>query len=402
MLWGQRHYLYSPHKNHHCKLEKKDLVTLIKRVLSGASTKEDEDLLDNHFNESFHAQGWNEEKWGNKKDLEFRIKTKIKAHVSGAEQIGEKSVLRKYLPYAAAILFFLLMGDVVWNTLNNSWPIEMDLIANEEFLEPGEDRALLELSGGEVIDLENLTVGELCVREGFSVRKTEDGVVEYVHSTVGKPQGAEVQWNTLRTPLGGRYHIVLADGTKVWMNAGSSLTFPEQFVGNQRLVKAVGEMYFEVSHNKDRPFIVSSNGTDIRVLGTAFNLSAYQEMSHHSVSLVEGAVELITDNKSVKLSPGEKGVVNRGTIDISPFDIESELAWKNDYFIFKNQNIKKIMKTLSRWYDADVLYVGEDWENLNFTIRISRRKDIQEILSLIELTQSVNFQIEGRRIIVNK
>ena len=384
-------------------MEKKDLITLIERVLSGASTKEDEDKLDTHFKDSFHAQEWNENKWGSKDDLEHRMYKRVKEHVS--LEIGKqksKFIFRKYLPYAAALLLFSLIGGLIWNVSKDARLEDIELVAGEDFLKPGEDRALLELSGGEVIDLENLSVDELYVQEGFSVRKTESGIVEYIHSTVGKSKGVDIKWNTMRTPQGGKYQIVLADGTKVWMNAGSSLTFPEQFVGNQRVVKAVGEMYFEVSHNKEKPFIVSSNGTDIRVLGTSFNLSAYQDMGQHSVSLVEGAVELITDTKSVRLSPGQKGVINREMIDVSPFDIESELAWKDNYFVFKDRNIKEIMATLARWYDADIEYDGVGWEQVNFTVRISRREELKEILSIIELTNAVKFQIKGRRVVVSK
>lgn len=383
-------------------MEKKDLVTLIKRVLSGASTRYDEDQLDTHFNESFHSKEWNENKWGNKKDLEVRIKTKIKAHVSGVGKMGKKSILRKCIPYAAAVLFFLLTGSLIWNTLNNSQLIDMEMIVSEEYLKPGKDRALLELSDGEVVDLESMVVGEVYVKEGISVRKTESGVLEYVYDSNENLKGAETKRNTLRTPLGGKYHIVLADGTRVWMNAGSSLSFPNQFIGKERVVEAVGEMYFEVSHNEEKPFIVRSNGIDVKVLGTAFNLSVYEDKDEHSVALVEGAVELVTKTDSKKLLPGQKGLVYALGMDVVGFDKEAELAWKDNYFVFKNQNIKDIMISLARWYDAEIVYEGIDWENVNFTIRMSRREELKEILSIIELTKSVKFRIEGRRVMISK
>lgn len=383
-------------------MEKKDIITLIRRIISGTSVKGEEDVVNTHFNESFHKQEWNDMKWGSKEDVEHRISERVKEQIALSRKPYVKSVFRRYLPYAAAFFLFSILGGLIWNVSREDDHQGLTHVSDALMLKPGEDRALLELSGGEIIDLENLTVGEVYVKEGFSVRKTESGVLEYVHNTSDRVEVVENKWNTLRTPLGGKYHIVLADGTKVWMNAGSSLSFPEQFAGNQRVVKATGEIYFEVSHDETKPFIVSSNGVDIKVLGTAFNLSAYQDVNQHSVSLVTGSVELVTKKGITKLIPGQKGIVSELGVQIGAFDVESELAWKDNYFVFKDRNIKEIMAALARWYDAEIEYNGLGWDDVNFTIRISRREDIKEILSIIELTKSVKFQIKGRRVVVSK
>jgi ferric-dicitrate binding protein FerR (iron transport regulator) len=139
---------------------------------------------------------------------------------------------------------------------------------------------------------------------------------------------------------------------------------------------------------------------DIQVLGTSFNVSTYEDNMYPMVSLIEGAVQVKTGTAISKLTPGQRASIDNDQIHVGLFDIESEIAWKNDYFLFKNKNIKEIMSDLARWYGAEVEYQGENWADKNYTIRISRRENIEEILSIIELTESVKFKIKGRRIIV--
>lgn len=375
-------------------------------MLSGSSTQEEESQVDQHFYDSFYEEGWDEKKLGDKKDVERRILSRVYEHVSKRHvSRSEHSSFLKYWKYAAVLALFVCIGIIGQQYVYNSSPSESTDPVHE-VLQPGSDMASLELSDGTVLNLADLQVGEQYVNAGFLLEKTEEGNLKYLYARGGETSDKENKWSTLKTPLGGRYQISLADGTKVWLNAGSSLTFPESFPGNKRVVEASGEMYFEVSHNKTKPFIVQVQGMDIHVLGTSFNLSAYEDnvttSSGASVALVEGSIQIKTSNQhSSVLYPGQKGTVNQKGIEITAFDKESEVAWKDDYFIFKDKNIKEIMASLGRWYNAEVEFLGEGWADKNFTIRMSRREGIDEILSLIELTKSVKFKIVGRRVIVS-
>ncbi|ULT24277.1 FecR domain-containing protein [Sphingobacterium sp. E70] len=206
----------------------------------------------------------------------------------------------------------------------------------------------------------------------------------------------------LSNPKGGKYQINLEDGTKVWLNAESSLIFPEHFAADRRLVQVKGEAYFEVAESKHKPFIVAGNGFGIRVLGTKFNVSDRDNLHLAKVALLQGSVSLTSKAGHTMLKPGERAKISASGVQIDQFDAESEIAWKNNYFIYKDENIKTIMADVAQWYDAEVIFEGKDWDDVNLKMKVSRRENIEEILSLLELTKSVKFKIVERRIYVTK
>ncbi|WP_270087812.1 FecR family protein [Sphingobacterium sp. SYP-B4668] len=382
-------------------MNNQDIITKIKRILSGRSTKEEEDQVNDHFYQSFQSQEWDEMDMGSKKDLESRIISQVTEHISPRYKTNY-SVFNRHniFRYAAAILILLGIGFLFYPRSIENSPITATVTPSQ--LIPGRDIASLELSDGTVIPLTDLAPDKQYQNAGVTIRKNSDGNLTYIYDQQSDTDGSTDKWNTLRTPKGGKYQIELADGTKVWLNAGSSLTFPERFATHNRLVKASGEVYFEVSHDKTRPFIVNSNDMEILVLGTSFNLSNYDDNPQGvSVALLEGAVKYKTATSQSTLRPGQKVNLKAGKVEKTLFDIESEIAWKNDYFIFKDQNIKQIMNALSRWYNAEIEYEGNAWEDKNFTIRVSRRQEIADILEMLELTHSIKFKIIGRRIIVS-
>lgn len=383
-------------------MNKKYIISLIQKILSGSSSKEEEKEVNSTLYNSFISEKWDEDELGNKKEVQNRLEERVgKAIKEDGKllnpQISNWVILFRVAAVITVFSFVVFFGWSYWQQ-----KMQMDQLANN-ILKPGSDKAFLELNDGTVLSLEDMKVGDQYKNDYFLVKKTADGNLEYVHSENKSRRKSGDGWNTLKTPLGGKYQIVLADGTKAWLNAGSSLTFPESFSGKERLVKAKGEIYFEVSPDKTKPFIVNTNDLDIRVLGTSFIVSTYKEdYLYPSVSLIEGKVELSVDGHASNLVPGQKAIVRKQGLEIQPFDEESEVAWKNDYFIFKDRNIKEIMSSLGRWYDADIEYQGDDWIDKKFTVRISRRQDIREILSLIELTGSIEFKIVGRRVIVSR
>ncbi|ERJ59896.1 FecR family protein [Sphingobacterium paucimobilis] len=370
-------------------MKRKPLLHYIKNVLRNENTPEEEDIVNQHFFEAFDSQEWDETRLGNKEERKSNILAGVESKMGARKTINFKVVVR----YAAAVAIVGFLGFWGWSFFDNKEQISLP----KDVLTPGGDVAVLELGDGTRFDLTGLTEGEAYEKSGVIISRNAEGELEYAYQAMDEEQ-ATAEWNTLTTPMGGKYSIVLADGTKAWLNAGSTLTFPSAFQNGKRIVKAQGEVYFEVSKDENKPFIVQAKGFDIQVLGTSFNLSAYDDIA--SVALIEGSVEIKTPSVNSKIKPGQKAKIHPGDIAISPFDIETEIAWKDNYFIFKDRNIKEIMASLARWYNAEIDYVGRDWEDKNYTIRMSRNQDIKDVLSIIELTKSVKFKIEERRITV--
>lgn len=384
-------------------MEKNKLYNIIKKILIGAANKEEEESINQHFSKHFNSTEWEEQSLGNKEKMQQKILTQVEQKII-YEKPTYKNIYYKYYAIAASLVFIITASILIYINSNNKMTLKTDFQTSS--LKPGTDKASLELADGRIINLEDLKVGKLHQEASFSIEKSEEGTINYNYQSSTKiKENVPIKWNTLRTPFGGKYHIVLADGTKVWMNAGSSLTFPEHFSQKERTVHAFGEVFFDVFHDKSAPFIVHTEGVEIQVLGTSFNLSNYTKFDNQtstSIALLEGAVQLKSEKKTTKLTPGNKATIINNTLNITPFDQESEMAWKNNQFIFKDKNIKEIMEHLSRWYNVKVEYLGEDWQNKNFTIRMSRRDDLEEILSIIEKTQSIKFQTKERRIIISQ
>jgi transmembrane sensor len=230
----------------------------------------------------------------------------------------------------------------------------------------------------------------------------------YTISSVSNETNKAKDYNTIETPNGGQYQVTLPDGSKVWLNAASSLKFPPSFsrLVNRRVELLRGEAYFEIAKDKNHPFIVKSNGQEVKVLGTHFNINSYSDEQSTKTTLLEGSVkiEIVSGSrpkKGVVIRPGQQSILSGERIRIVDADIESDLAWKNQEFVFKGENIQSIMRKLSRWYDIEVNYNG-DCSHLSFYGVLSRSKNISSVLKLMENAGNVKFKIEGKKITVNK
>ena len=264
---------------------------------------------------------------------------------------------------------------------------------------PGFNKATLTLADGSNIDLNAARSGPLSKQGGVLVDKAGNGKLVYDANSANGDKGAALN-NILTTPRGGQYQLVLSDGTKVWLNAASSLKFPAIFTGKERNVELVGEAYFEVAKNKNMPFRVSTGKLNIEVLGTHFNVSAYQDDDAIKTTLLEGSVKLTTANSQALLKPGEQATLGQQQrINIQSINTDEAVAWKNGYFVFNNENIQCIMKKISRWYDVEVVYSGKVDEN-DFGGTVSRFDSVNEVLRSLELTGTVHFKLDGRRITV--
>lgn len=271
-------------------------------------------------------------------------------------------------------------------------------------LPPGGNKATLTLANGQEINLSDAANGDLVKQQGISITKAADGQLVYHVSDKDNAHTGQPEYNTITTPKGGQYQIVLPDGSKVWLNAASYLKFPSTFARLvNRKVELSGEAYFEVAKDKAHPFIVESNKQTVEVLGTHFNISSYPDEQLIKTTLLEGSVSVNKSGtkESALLKPGEQLQLSSNNMEIVAVDVQSEVAWKNGYFKFKDDRIEDIMQQLSRWYNIEVKYEGATTEEL-YSGRISRFKNISQVLNMIEDAQSVHFKIEGRRITVTK
>lgn len=314
---------------------------------------------------------------------------KIRASLPDLVQAKRIPLFPRFIA-AASILIAIAAGGYYWIANQSS----NDLITSTKNIHPGTNLATLTLANGQIIQLNSAKVGSLSTEGNTIIKKAEDGTIIYnIRST--EPEG-KIGINTISTPKGGQYKIILADGTSVWLNADSYLRFPSSFTGNQRRVELSGEAYFEVTKDQKKPFIVASKTQTVEVLGTHFDISCYPEEALSRTTLLEGSVKL---NDKVILKPGEQSRIRGNEVSVVPVDVTNAVAWTEGKFSFENENIKDIMRVISRWYDVEIFYQGEITHQ-EFSGSVSRSDNIAKVLDLLESTNTVHFKAQGRRIIV--
>jgi transmembrane sensor len=308
---------------------------------------------------------------------------------------------------AASVL--LLLGVFAIYRFQNNKPSKTAQLASVTILKndvaPGGNKATLTLANGTTIILDNAHSGALATQGNTQVLKLNDGQLQYKESSEVSPSGGDLEgaFNTISTPRGGQYQLTLSDGTKVWLNAASSLRYPATFTGKDRQVELNGEAYFEVAHNAAMPFKVNVAGKEeVEVLGTHFNINSYSDEPAVKTTLLEGSVKVSKGLASIFIKPGEQAVVsdNNGNITLKQnVDIDEIVAWKNEKFVFQDLDLKSIMRQVARWYDIDVSYTG-NISNKEYVGVISRDVNITEILKMLETASNIKFEIAGRKVIV--
>lgn len=302
---------------------------------------------------------------------------------------------------AAAVVAFMVMGYWFW-TQQKTDTIENRpaLVAKKDIVAPQSVKAVITLADGSKVYLDSAGNGLIAEENNVKVTRNENGEVMY-SGAVPASQSA-LTYNTLSNPRGSKViNLVLADGTKVWLNAESSLKYPVAFAGSERKVEITGEAYFEVAHNASMPFIVSKGETSVRVLGTHFNVNAYDDEDALRVTLLQGSVRVIAANGAVNLKPGEQAAFIPGpskiTVDHAP-DLDKIMAWKDGWFEFTNTDLGAIMRQISRWYDLDISWQTKPSEE-KFAGRISRDLPLSNVLTLLE-NSGVHFKRDGNKLIV--
>jgi len=298
----------------------------------------------------------------------------------------------KRIAAAASILLFVSIGLYFYLHTKNNTIENIRFVQND--IAPGSNKAILTLADGKQIILNDAHNGQLANESNTLINKTADGHVAYKNAAEGK---TAMVYNTLSTPRGGQYTLTLADGTRVLLNAASSITYPTSFLGNDRKVILTGEAYFEVAHNAAKPFRVTSQGQTVEVLGTHFNINAYSDESYIRTTLIEGSVKVSSGSSQEIIKPGQQAVLMQQSLKVNNADIEETIAWTNGYFRFNDAKIESVMRIISRWYDIDVAYEGKVTDE-GFYGKISRYKNISQVLKMLEKTKTVHFKIEGRRV----
>lgn len=376
-------------------LEKQYFTDLLKKYRTGQATEEEINFLIAYYNVFEINDDIVDE--SNEKDF-LSVKTKLKSNID--KQIGfkDKNHLKSvWLRYAAAAV--ILIGITVGGYALLKNKTEKQLAGVIQDVAPGSNKAILTLANGQRIILDDNGKGEIAKQPGISITKTADGQIVYQITNPNTNSGAKAVQNTFSTPKGGQYNIILPDGTKVFLNAASTLTYLSYFSGSERLVSLTGEAYFEVAKNNAMPFRVRSNNQTVEVLGTHFNVNAYTDEHSTKTTLLEGSVKVLNGTSSITIAPGQQAIVTGSTITHQDVDTGEETAWKNGVFAFENADLKSVMRQISRWYDVEVVY-EDSLPSDKFYGEISRNSKLSEVFKILELN-NFKFKINGKTVTVS-
>lgn len=374
---------------------------LVHKLFEGTITPEEKEELENWYRETPDSSVIISSSLAKDEDELRRLllqKTREKAGIDETKTGNRRGFVR-----VAAAVIFVLMGTAgyFWIKNNTTAPLDDDnkivTSAREDEILPGGNKAILTLSDGRKIVLDSLREGEISQEGDIIVLKLQDGTIAYDGD---QSTSKNVEYNTITTPRGGQYQIVLSDGTKVWLNAQSSLKYPTSFNGNERKIELKGEGYFEVAHRDNQPFVVSVNGMEVKVLGTHFNINGYGDDNKTVTTLVEGKVELNAEGNTTIMRPGDQATLNdHGDVQVQKVDVETAVAWKDGYFDFQGKRLHEVMRQIARWYDVEIVYKGQQ-PDIKFGGKMERALTLDAVLQILELSK-VKFKVEkGRKLIV--
>lgn len=371
-------------------MTEKDIQQLISRYQTGRADFQERLMLENWYARESHRQMQHPEM-----EDYARIQREMWSNLSGSMPVKRKTKrLWPVMAVAAAVLATIILGIVFLPLSRFSDKVQdTGLYVND--VSPGRYGATLSFSNGKVIALS----------EGRKSIVVDQKSLTYGDGTVLAESGTAALDKTLTltasTANGQTYQLMLPDGTKVWLNAASSLKFPLLFSAKQRSVELVGEAYFQVARNTAQPFVVKSNLQEIKVLGTHFNVTAYPNEALSKTTLVEGSVQVLGNaGQQVRLEPGQQSILNASSMRIAKADTDNEIAWVKGDFVFKASTLEDIMQEVSRWYDVEINYAPGVDRHMVLGGIVSRSKNISAVLKMIELTKLVRFKVEGKTITV--
>ncbi len=377
-------------------MEEQEFIHLAERIADGIATDE-EIALYKQYCTSFAQKepGWNTE-WGDKEAVGKALRMWIISTLFGTPK---RLVYRLHplIRVAASVVLTMGLGFAIWKGYRRLEPerpaAQQTMVVKD--IAPGTDQAVLTLADGTTIALEG--VESRVIREDGTAIRQQKGQLQYTVEDASAPVGN----NTLTTSRGGQYTLTLPDGTRVWLNAASSFTYPTRFSGKERRVEIEGQAYFEVVRNPDQPFVVKVKDGFIKVLGTHFDIMAYPEEKEIQTTLVSGSVRVSRGTAQKIITPGEQAFWNdeaSNALFVRAVDIQQVTAWKTGFFEFDNADLATIMRQIGRWYNVDVRYTRAP-DDKTFGGRINRNLPLSQVLELLE-ANGARFRVEGKEITV--
>lgn len=374
-------------------MKEKRLLDLVQKYLEESCTEEEKNLV-----ETWYAQ--------------FNMNSRqpiSNEQLLKVSELMHEAIFRKNKPVmylkifriaAACIILVGLIGVGLYfygkssNYQNNN---------NEVQIGPGSEKAVLMLADGKNITLENIEPGQIALQTNSNVVKLDNGLISYHDSIKAGNIKVTPLYNTLTVPKGGEFRLILADGSKIWINSASVLKYPVSFIGQKkREIYLSGEAYFEIAHDTQHPFIVRNERQITKVLGTHFNINAYPENATIKTTLLQGRVQVnsLIDKDSCILLPGTQSILEK-TIKLHDVNAENETDWKDGYFIFNKESLNDILNRLARWYNVDIVFKN-DLRNIQLDGIISRNTILSDVLTMLSTTKKVHFEIHNRIVYVTE
>lgn len=377
-------------------MTKEEILDLLARYEAGICNEKETAMLEQWLASQLHKRSW---EWENeterqlvKRAMKRRIERRLfakKVHpLFTVKRVAAAAILLLSFSVAIGIYFFRHPADQV-----------EDFYKSQAVL-PGSNAARLTLADGRTIWLDDVPTGTVYNQKGIAITKLAGGGIDYKVDDRSADEAVTGGNNTISVPRGGQYQITLPDGTKVWLNSATTLTYPVAFAGHERTVSLTGEAYFEVVKNKAVPFKVNANGTAVLVTGTTFNVTAHTDEKTVKTTLVTGRVEVARGTQRTVLNPGQQAISSPYTsIQTKTIDTDYAIAWVNGDFLFEDQDIQTIMKDIARWYNVDVTFKGAI-PSKKFGGTYTRSKGLEELLGYLESLSGMRFKLEERRVTV--
>jgi transmembrane sensor len=377
-------------------MDLREINELIKKYTNDTATEAERRKLKEWYRQNSYQET---EFPGDEMETYHSILNNVKNSIKPQER---NNTLRN-LKWAASVLLFLSAGLTVYFTKFSD--VRKEHKAQAGIISPGGNKAVLTLANGEKISLTDALKGYVARQSGIHITKAAGGQVIYTtspDSSATVNNGNTVAYNTIETPIGGQFQIILPDGTKVWLNSLSSIKFPVSFArSKERRVELTGEAYFDVKHSENYPFRVITRGQITEDIGTEFNINAYPENVSVKTTLIKGSVRILSGNQSTLLKPGEQADLST-RIKVMPANIDAVVAWKDGYFKFDDDNLEEIMKQIARWYAVKVVFKDESLKTESYGAVITRSSKISSLINLMQQAGNADFEIEGNTIMISR
>jgi transmembrane sensor len=372
-------------------MQRQEIPNLIKKYNAGTASADEKELVESWYMQ-FEQKNLQDLTHAEREaDLDM-IWTKLPVH---RQKVWSMAVWYR-VAAAAVVLLFLSIGIYYMAATGPDQQKVIQAIA--KITTPGGNKAILTLSNGSQVVLTGARNGQVAMQSNIVINKTADGKLIYQPGTQAATNA--LAYNTMTTPAGGTYDLTLADGTRVKLDAASSIRYPVAFNGDERRVEVTGQVYFEVAHNKAKPFRVTGNGQTVEVLGTHFNVNAYTDERATQTTLLEGSVKVTKAGSLVLLKPGQQSVIamNSDAISVKEANVETALAWKNGLFTFERADLQTVMRQFARWYNVQVIYEG-DAPRVAITGKVLRKANATQVLEIL-VKLGIKFKVDGQKIIV--